>query len=537
MGTDSPRSSRDARRISQAGSWHAGASAVGRATLARYNARVLDPVTAVRMPGEARIFPTIYIADSLLVGGEAADVAVPILADVAAEQGLRLAATDEPRPLRDFGLGRDSGVDVLLPRRVTLRAAGDTPAAPDAWSVLQGFRSAVGDRPELRGQVSLDHLLFAHPHVGGGPKTATGGGSNPFYGGVDEYVWPGTGGRAPVAWVGGAPHRRTALPHRRPVIAILDTGVGEHPWFPDAVITRGLSVNGETVGIDDPATAPDVTGVIDDPYQGLLDSDSGHATFIAGLIRQHCPDADLISIRIMDSDGAVPESVLLEALGALAVRQYQAQSAGDSAGPSIDLVSLSLGYYHEQPHDSSLDPKLYSPLHALGRAGVVVVASAGNDATDRPMLPAAFTPHATGYVTGFDPDCVPVLSVGAQNPNGTVGAVQQHRRLGPGLPPRCGPGQHLSGRPSTPHGSRRRGTRPKARSARRSTPTTTRGGFGTWSGTSFAAPVLAARARAGDARRGRPRRTTRRRRLCCSGPGRRARLAVAVVPVTNSDAG
>ena len=56
----------------------------------------------------------------------------------------------------------------------------------------------------------------------------------------------------------------------------------------------------------------------------------------------------------------------------------------------------------------------------MGECGVSVVCSAGNDATARPMFPAAFAPWADGK--GGVPastNAVPIVSVGALNPNGT----------------------------------------------------------------------------------------------------------------------
>ena len=86
----------------------------------------------------------------------------------------------------------------------------------------------------------------------------------------------------------------------------------------------------------------------------------------------------------------------------------------------IDVLSLSMGYYHETPEDLLFDPTMYDILRLMGECGVAVVCSAGNDATARPMFPAAFAPWADGK--GGVPatkDVVPVVSVGALNPNGT----------------------------------------------------------------------------------------------------------------------
>ena len=76
---------------------------------------------------------------------------------------------------------------------------------------------------------------------------------------------------------------------------------------------------------------------------------------------------------------------------------------------------------------------MYDILRRLGECGVSVVCSAGNDATARPMFPAAFAPWADG-AGGVQPEdtVVPIMSVGALNPNGTDALFSN---AGPG----CGP--------------------------------------------------------------------------------------------------
>jgi subtilisin family serine protease len=303
---------------------------------------------------------------------------------------------------------------------------------------------------------------------------------------------PGSGGRSPVNWIGPAPHRRDdeEMPCRRPVVLVLDTGIGRHKWWNGTnIVTRGMHVNGEEIGFTDPSTDPEVTGSVLNPLTGLLDSDSGHGTFIAGLIHQLCPDANLISVRVMPSDGAVPEDMLLEVLAGVVARQHAAQQNGDAAS-LLDVVSLSLGYYHESPDDPSFDPKIYAPLAELSRMGVAVVASAGNEATYRPMFPAAFTPYPGGFVPQFDGTCTPLISVGALNPDGTVAMFSNA-----GDWVTCNrPGADLvSTFPQTFNAAETADMRVTVDGVVRSTidPDDFSAGFGTWSGTSFAAPILA----------------------------------------------
>jgi subtilisin family serine protease len=186
----------------------------------------------------------------------------------------------------------------------------------------------------------------------------------------------------------------------------------------------------------------------------------------------------------------VAESNLLDVLHLLALRQ---QIAVESNDPDriIDVLSLSLGYYHEQPDDITYDAQLLEPLLALGRLGVSVVVAAGNDSTDRPMFPAAFTPWPGGPVTAPDKDCLPVISVGALNPNATIalfsnaGAWVCCHRQGAAL---------VSTYPITINAAEQASVATSvAGDGARSTidPDDFSSGFAVWSGTSFAGPVLA----------------------------------------------
>jgi subtilisin family serine protease len=154
-------------------------------------------------------------------------------------------------------------------------------------------------------------------------------------------------------------------------------------------------------------------------------------------------------------------------------------------------VSLSLGYYHEDRSAIALDSVLLQQVRALGTNGVAVLACAGNDGTSREMYPAAFFPHQNGVVADFDRNCVPVLSVGALNPDRSialfsnggdwVAAWEIGAAVVSTFPQTFNGGAQPSVAVRTPDGMTRASMDPDSFVD----------GFGTWSGTSFATPILA----------------------------------------------
>ena len=209
----------------------------------------------------------------------------------------------------------------------------------------------------------------------------------------------------------------------------------------------------------------------------------------------------------MGPDGVVDEAALLNGLGFLHQRQREAMRAGpDAADQLIDIVSLSMGYYHESDlSGQAYDNQLRRAVQDLGNAGILVVAAAGNNATSRPMLPAAFTPFRAGTLTG-NGSAIPMLSVGALNPDGSVALFSNDGDWischGPGAAlvstlPEADVGQ----RAGVDLGVGPLADRPVA-SWRASIDPDSFTGFGTWSGTSFAAPVVAGAAAQGMLDRG-----------------------------------
>lgn len=316
--------------------------------------------------------------------------------------GHRLTESDGRRP-------RGERFTKHAHRRVRLDPTQDGDADfVDAWEALQALRDFAWTNDTDEGlcdvvrRIELEHLLFGATVVP--PDTSTEG-----HPATVSFPWPGSGGHSPVTLDGMTPSARSPLSEipggRRPLIAVLDTGVGRHPWLREE---PGHSNGDGGEGVWDPFV------VDDDELQELIEigevrngADYGHGTFIAGILRQACPDARVLNIRVMHDDGVVRENDLLLALAGVLARNRAVQAdfaAGrePDASKFVDVVSLSAGYYPENA-DAAYTTRLFFLVEELSASGVLIVASAGNDSTDVPCYPAGMPV---------------VLSVGALDPDG-----------------------------------------------------------------------------------------------------------------------
>jgi hypothetical protein len=540
----------------------------------QHGARLLDPSDAPTIPGSRQQgwgrtpSSTVYRARTLLIPADLLrdDDVVAAIDTALAPVGMGIVLPDlDSRPVRSEG----PAAEALrrLPRVVGLVPAVPAPGRPavpvviDAWTALQTLRAAAeaggrtdGDRaafdgaapaavlnPEVAGRIGLEHLLVGSavspaafcegndiegsaPGAGAVVSSAISG--TPFSegnavsgpGSTGSYVYSVGETRAPVALCLRAPDRRepTALRCRRPVVAVLDTGVRAHPWLDvrrnpaggylvdpadgfvmddpgiQAVIYAESSFAAAEQG--DVSRRPIADGwdgpVAGDPLLGELTDAIGHGTFISGIVRQAAPDARVLSIRIMHSDDVVYEGDLLCALALLADRIAAAEDG--SMAEMVDVLSLSLGYFDESPADIAYSSGLWQVIQVLLDLGVAVVAAAGNYSTSRRFYPAAFSLRSSP---------VPVISVGALNPNGSKALFSDGgrwvRAWAPGaavvstypddvngsLAPQVRTHAH-------PGGLAPGDGRPDGREAL--DPDDFSGGFAAWSGTSFAAPLIAA---------------------------------------------
>jgi hypothetical protein len=504
--------------------------------LARHGASVLDP-DATAAEGWPEPQSTVYRGQTLLLPPDLhAEPALQALNDVLAPAGMRLVSAAPP--------GAAASVDPAphLPHTAVLVPRAEE-AGVDAWHALTLLRRAAGTAgaPLAREDVSritLEHVLVGaaitgEPIVysgsvpGGEPIVYSGGaGGEPivYSGSLGSYLYGGSSARVPVEVCMDAPARRPAAEcarryGRRPVIAVLDSGVRAHPWldveagsaYPDAGSGDGFATSDDgfvqvaqdmQAAIHAHSSHVKASGdrerqVIRFPWDmqaptdllvKALDSHVGHGTFIAGIIRQIVPDATVLSIRIMHSDGIVYEGDLVYALRLLAERVAAAHRENDPA-LMIDAVSLSLGYFTESAADMAYSSGLRHVIDTLRGQGVVVAAAAGNYGTRRMFYPAAFAgqPPAAGEV--------PLLSVGALNPNGSRAAFSDGGSWVSAWAPGAG---MISAFPRDVNGDAAASVEVPGRSLSDTIASLDaddyRSGFAIWSGTSFAAPALAAHA-------------------------------------------
>jgi hypothetical protein len=470
--------------------------------LVRHRSRLLDPATAVRSPGTARPEPTVYRADTLLV---------PLRQALDAEAIARYNKALDPLGVElDVVLPRSErwaeaiasfSKELPIPVLVRLKDDAVTDRAPDPWAALVALRRSVG--PEELNGIGLEHLVVAASveiegaPVGQGPSVADGQGGG---------VTLSTGDRSPVRVFLPKPERAkpATLPAgRRPVVAVLDTGIGRHPWLSVGPIADDpvveVSAEFQALVAELESTLAEVSGdvvaslaspldQIDaiQPLLGLIDSHSGHGTFVTGLVHQNCPDARVLSLRVLHTDGICTDVSVLLGLEWLR-RRVQLAIKNNQPDQMIDVVSLSLGFYPER-NDHTTGQLLAGAVARLTDLGVVVVAAAGNDATLRPFVPAALALNADG-TNGGNPLLV---AVGALNASGaTVAAFSND---GDWIS-RWAPGNAVVSTVPLWQGSRRPDIELPDRNARRlrSAPDeddlTT--GFAVWAGTSFATPVVA----------------------------------------------
>lgn len=190
-----------------------------------------------------------------------------------------------------------------------------------------------------------------------------------------HVIWAWSGGAPgfgafPEEIVGQAPTQQLNLPsvHKTStgagsVVAVLDTGVDfAHPNLESNLLSTGYDF------VDDDFVPQDRRMNLDADGDGKLDENFGHGTHVAGAVLLVAPDAQVLPVRVLDSEGQGNIFILAEAIDH-AVR----------AGAHIINLSLGIDVYSGLLEDA---------IERAGDEGVLVVAAAGNANSDLPRYPA-----------------------------------------------------------------------------------------------------------------------------------------------------
>ena len=263
--------------------------------------------------------------------------------------------------------GSGSTRDPITPGQVIvrLRDAADLPALATQYSLDQMpidqltiapvflMRIADGTSPDLRAAALAadSRVQYAESNVVGSSAEdqsenswSSGGSAATF-----EGQWAPTVMRLPQAF---RVTRGAGV-----TVAVLDTGVDTtHPELASHLIGGYDFVDNDS----DPSEVG-VAGV---------DRAYGHGTFVSGLVALAAPDARIMPVRVLDPNGMGDVWRL-------------AKSMVWAAANGADVINLSLGTY-TRTHVAN---ELISDLAANGR-GIVVVAAAGNAASNIPQFPA-----------------------------------------------------------------------------------------------------------------------------------------------------
>jgi subtilisin family serine protease len=367
-------------------------------------------------------------------------------------------------------------LDAIANREHERRRIGGRDEAPEAeWMILEGVQDSLAAIALARADgfdAQPDHVFFAHgcdecscgPHpsltfdaLAVGPYSANPYRANPYranpyranpYRANPYRANPQTSSAIPAA-KRTFPLRDLTGPGNHPRITVLDTGLAQGAHVPD--LLGSLQASARITGDSDQpdSNLVDTAGTMFS-QDTWLDPVAGHGTFIAGLVEQLAPGCQIRVEHVISGLGDAIESDVIERILAVA-------SLPPNKRPEI--LSLSFG-----GAALAQAPALRSAIAKAQLEGIVVVASAGNSGACEPQYPAAYDG---------------VIAVGAVGPDGPTPWTNYGEWVDA-----CAPGADLVSAFFTKFD----GPEPRINTF---DPDHFEG-WATWSGTSFAAPVVVA---------------------------------------------
>lgn len=192
-----------------------------------------------------------------------------------------------------------------------------------------------------------------------------------FVGGtVDDFEDQGLGERIGLATA------HTAATGEGVTVGIIDSGIDfQHEAFVGRILPGGYDF------VDDDTSPWEEADGLDNDFDTVVDEGYGHGTMVAGVVRLVAPDAEILPIRVLDDEGRATVWLVAEGI----------RHAIDSG---VDIINLSLGL---QQSSSVITVE----VQQAALAGILVVAAAGNEATETPSFHPASLPECV-MVTALD---------------------------------------------------------------------------------------------------------------------------------------
>lgn len=173
-------------------------------------------------------------------------------------------------------------------------------------------------------------------------------------------------------------------------VAVLDTGVQlDHPELAGSLLP-GYDF------VDDDSNPSDNLNGLDDDSDGSIDEATGHGTHVAGIVHLTAPNAKIVPLRVLDSDGLGNIYLIAEAV------QYAVDpDRNPSTDDGVDVINMSLGTSRESnlirdiaddldvDDDDDDDDDTGQALTGVPASGTVAVGSAGNDGAEQLSYPSA----------------------------------------------------------------------------------------------------------------------------------------------------
>jgi len=228
--------------------------------------------------------------------------------------------------------------------------------------------------------------------------------NDPFY----SLQWHYANINLPLAWdITNDP----ATPSTLAIVAVVDTGV---------LLNHPDLLNQTLPGYDfisDAARARDGDGIDADPDDpgdlSLGGSSSFHGTHVAGTVAARTDnglgvagvawdDARIMPIRVLGVDGGTSFDVIQGVRFAAGL----SNSSGTLPSQRADIINLSLGGGGSSQSEQNT-------FNEVRNAGVIVIASAGNDASDLPSYPAAYDGVISVSATTITKTLAPYSNFGA----------------------------------------------------------------------------------------------------------------------------